>query len=723
MLVGDLGLSLLASVDYVDMARDILELLNNLLSAPETEIPINKISLIVNLSYLLKAIFVYKADLYENLAQVYDISKLLLKGISFEYSSHVRSTTQELIYFISMNVSTTDRLPLIQILTPLFDSSVLFSSKCATEELYELILILLNECTKASGRISFDATEKFNEIMQYFSIHEFSETTQSTDITLLGLLRLAARLIRVIKVPEGIINSIKQIFYGGLFPDSKGYFKCKSIRTRYIAYELLVHLGCFKESFISGSMNNLGYLIKDCILPLREKVSVPNNWGYSPSNNERSRFGYTGLKNICCICYINSMLQQFFMISPFRNAILSVQDGKPPKYAENGIDDNLLHQFQRTFVYLMNSARKDYVPSSFCYSFKEFDGQPTNTAVQHDALEFINILFERLEQNFKETPYKQLLQSVFGGKSCSQVLCSKCGYVSATYEDYYTLSLEIKNRRTLGDSLDRFIAESTVSDYKCSKCQNRVDATKRTIISTLPNVLIIHLQRFSFNFDTLMNEKIHTRLEFPTILDMTSYTEEGCNINFVQREVKEMEIEEIEKESEAQELSQKKLLKEKEYYTFKLVGVVMHNGNAEAGHYYSYINTNRGKNEEDKDYLRPEIDHWLEFNDSIISEFNFSKLENECFGGSMEQVDYMGENSEVAKLIGGRSKSAYILLYERQKKENIALDLNPATKKGVLMSLDCDSTAISRTDTNGSFTFFNFHAVPAVISSELLAVL
>jgi hypothetical protein len=418
------------------------------------------------------------------------------------------------------------------------------------------------------------------------------------------------------------------------------------------------------------------------------------------------------------------MLQQFFMISPFRSAILSVQDGKSPNYAENDIDDNLLHQFQRTFVYLMHSARKDYVPLPFCYSFKEFDGQPTNTAVQHDALEFINILFERLEQNFKDTPYKQLLQSVFGGKSCSQVLCSKCDYVSATYEDYYTLSLEIKNQRTLDDSLDRFIAESTVSDYKCSKCQNRVDATKRTIISTLPNVLIIHLQRFSFNFDTLMNEKIHTRLEFPTILDMTSYTEEGYKANSVQEKVKEMEIEENEKEKEKEnEESPKKVFKEKEYYTFKLVGVVMHNGNAEAGHYYSYINTNRRKNEEDKDYLRPEIDHWLEFNDSIISEFNFSKLKSECFGGSIENIDYMGENSEVAKLIGGRSKSAYILLYERQKKENIPLKLDAATLKGVSMSLECDSTAISRTDTNDSFTFFDFHSVPTVISSELLTVL
>lgn len=763
MLAGDLGLSLLASVNYVELGKDIVELLDIFLSTPVvtgTNLPSSKTILIQALSLLLKVLLVYRSDLYENIAQTYNIPQLLLKGLSYEFSPVVRDTIQELVYFISMNVNTIDKLPLIHILTPLLDSKVLFNPKCATEQLYELIIILLNKCPY-NNTFAINTAEKFNEIMNYFVSYESIEVSQSglTDIILLGLLRLAGRLLFTFNFgkalsSEVMLGFVQQIFYGGLFPDAKGNFKCKSARSRWAAYELLIYLSCFNNNFSMEptSPDNLIYLIKDCILPLREKVTTLNTWAYNPANNERSHLGYTGLKNICCICYINSMLQQFYMISPFRNTILSIKDNKPPNYAENGIDDNLLHQFQRTFVYLMHSARKDYVPVSFCYSFKEFDGQPTNTAIQHDALEFINILFERLEENFKGTPYEQLLQSVFGGKSCSQVLCGNCGCVSSTYEDYYTLSLEIKNQRNLDDSLERFIAESTVSDYFCNNCLNRGDVTKRTIISTLPNVLIIHLQRFSFNFDTLMNEKIHTRLEFPNILDMTSYTEEGHKSkkqeSTVQSEAspvqnvsdtREMEVEENEKEKEMkedkpmQEASPKKPLKEKEYYTFKLVGVVMHNGNAEAGHYYSYINTNRRKNEEDKNYLRPELDHWLEFNDSIISNFTFSKLESECFGGTMEEIPmgYGDENSEVAKLIGGRSKSAYILLYERQKKESIPLKLDALKKGEMSMSLECDGTAISRTDAtkannmevDNSFTYFDFHSVPTTITSELLAVL
>jgi ubiquitin C-terminal hydrolase len=64
-----------------------------------------------------------------------------------------------------------------------------------------------------------------------------------------------------------------------------------------------------------------------------------------------------------------------------------------------------------------------------------------------------------------------------------------------------------------------------------------------------------------------------------------------------------------------------------------LAGIVVHTGTADYGHYYSYLDTNRekefisssGKNVDEK---------WLEFNDSRVTEFNSSNIENECFGGN-----------------------------------------------------------------------------------------
>lgn len=71
-------------------------------------------------------------------------------------------------------------------------------------------------------------------------------------------------------------------------------------------------------------------------------------------------------------------------------------------------------------------------------------------------------------------------------------------------------------------------------------------------------------------------------------------------------------------------------MKPKSEYQYKLVGVTVHSGTAEFGHYYSYININRGNKETISD---PTKDKWLEFNDSLIKDYDVSKLPNDCFGG------------------------------------------------------------------------------------------
>ena len=73
----------------------------------------------------------------------------------------------------------------------------------------------------------------------------------------------------------------------------------------------------------------------------------------------------------------------------------------------------------------------------------------------------------------------------------------------------------------------------------------------------------------------------------------------------------------------------------------------MHTGNLGGGHYYSYIHV--------------EGDKWLEFNDTIIREFESNNIASECFGGADKKEgdeDFNQFNNE-------KDKSAYILFYER----------------------------------------------------------
>ena len=80
--------------------------------------------------------------------------------------------------------------------------------------------------------------------------------------------------------------------------------------------------------------------------------------------------------------------------------------------------------------------------------------------------------------------------------------------------------------------------------------------------------------------------------------------------------------------------------KEDEECKYRLVGVVIHTGSAESGHYYSYIRAGK-RNEsalnplyQNERNLFTKQERWLEFNDTMIRAFNFDNLESECFGGS-----------------------------------------------------------------------------------------
>jgi ubiquitin carboxyl-terminal hydrolase 34 len=50
------------------------------------------------------------------------------------------------------------------------------------------------------------------------------------------------------------------------------------------------------------------------------------------------------------------------------------------EYKNEMIDDNMMHQMQRLLAHLELSERNDYNPIGFTFSFKEFDGTPTNIA-------------------------------------------------------------------------------------------------------------------------------------------------------------------------------------------------------------------------------------------------------------------------------------------------------------------------------------------------------
>jgi ubiquitin C-terminal hydrolase len=81
-----------------------------------------------------------------------------------------------------------------------------------------------------------------------------------------------------------------------------------------------------------------------------------------------------------------------------------------------------------------------------------------------------------------------------------------------------------------------------------------------------------------------------------------------------------------------------------QHYQYELRGVVIHSGTSEAGHYYSFI-----KEEDSR--------KWYEFNDELIAEMDYRKVEEEGFGGLVRSTD--PEHRYEKKM------SAYMLFYQK----------------------------------------------------------
>ena len=89
---------------------------------------------------------------------------------------------------------------------------------------------------------------------------------------------------------------------------------------------------------------------------------------------------------------------------------------------------------------------------------------------------------------------------------------------------------------------------------------------------------------------------------------------------------------------------------------YDLVGVLVHSGTAESGHYYSYIRDSRPRNT----IPDPKV-QWYEFNDSEVKPFRIEDLDHWCFGGAeltYETVYYPEPPT--------KSYSAYMLFYRKR---------------------------------------------------------
>eukprot|EP00466_Bigelowiella_natans_P003355 jgi/Bigna1/80602/fgenesh1_pg.72_\ len=267
----------------------------------------------------------------------------------------------------------------------------------------------------------------------------------------------------------------------------------------------------------------------------------------------KSDTGYVGLTNEGSTCYLNSFLQTLVALPHFRQVIFSQEnnsDGKSKAVptTNNASNRQIQTQLALLFARLKLSEMGAISTMPLC---KSFGWDRASMFRQHDVQELYHVLNRSLRcQNKDLGPH---LDNIFFGKM----------YVEA----FSDLSLVVKGFGHLEESLKAFTAEERLEGENavmCSICGGKQPYIRKTAFKELPEVLVIQLKRFGWDFSNGRGKRVKNedRMEIPYELLVAASSDKNDD------------------DDDANDAKMKK---------YRAVSVLMHSGLAATGHYYAFV--------------------------------------------------------------------------------------------------------------------------------------
>eukprot|EP01038_Epipyxis_sp_PR26KG_P006907 gene6907-9459_t len=291
-------------------------------------------------------------------------------------------------------------------------------------------------------------------------------------------------------------------------------------------------------------------------------------------------------------CYLNSTLQCLVHTAPLAQILLyDFKNAATNNLAHIQHEDHktkpILHIFYNLIGQVWKSRESVIAPRGMQTTIRRV-GSQFKPFRQEDAHEYLRQLLDKMHEEILDAnrikikdgriAETSVISRIFGGYIRNTVSCPKCNYVSQTHNHFQDLSLEIpKGIDSIDAAIAAFIKPENLTngnEWKCEKCNLKVKAKKQMTLSQLPNVLVLHLKRFSYGN---MFGKITKQICFKKHLLVPCSSEGNKKV------------------------------------TYELFGLVVHHGSSShSGHYVAYVKAANG--------------NWYEMNDSKVTEVSLKSV-------------------------------------------------------------------------------------------------
>ncbi|KAI9543280.1 hypothetical protein NQZ68_011929 [Dissostichus eleginoides] len=264
---------------------------------------------------------------------------------------------------------------------------------------------------------------------------------------------------------------------------------------------------------------------------------------------------YHGLVNQGSTCYLNSVLQVLFMTKDFRDAV-------ERHISENTDSEHIDLQLASLFGDLKSYPAYTYKITKKLGINKVYE--------QQDAAEY----FEKILAKTSDDASK-----IFHGQLTHKTTCSSCRTETDAAGPFWNLTLALEDSYSQNFSvvngIEKYFRESSLNGENrmyCEKCDDKSDATTKCVINHHPEVLMLLLKRFEFDYYSMRYVKINCTVDVPCTLQIP------------------------------------------ENQTYELYAMVEHSGDLSSGHYIATI-----KSEDDG--------RCYSFNDSCVTEANYQPFQ------------------------------------------------------------------------------------------------